>query len=932
MEQRLRLLLALGILALSILNKPQTVTGSQEILSHLALTSPNSHAVYINLGSYRPGNAVLRNFASIDLKQAAQNVALFCLQTEQFAHYFKDFGVIEEKTFSKLGNADNKDERLKEIKFIEKHKGQKYVTDKILKLRPALIGNAINKTIAVAGTEVDYSGVLKETVKHITAQLWSTTSAKFEATCNQYRERFQNFLKIVRNSYAVRTANRKSEQLNRGAQTNHLLTALRKYEEHLKEIPLSLRQLDNNYKQEHPTHFTDEQTKAGTELPPASDGSRNEAQIIPAGKLHAHQKITGAHFRHSLDYNEEDLYSSIQRNSKVNFAMPWEVSPCEFHPDVQTCEGYRKKRSVDKLKNWLDNNFRICPKPSHKVQHKRKKRFALLALGAFIASTMALATSFSTKLHDEKVLQYLVDQNEVKRELMDKIVLNQELMSNNTILLANKIDKQHTALLETIRSFKIESYQTSFNQAEMQLLITQMDLNSMITKYEQSYQYFRAQRVPIPLVSVDQLTAAYRIAQEKARENGQALYAIQPDALLTYKCLLVWLIGQPYMVLEIPMYDKLSQEFDLMHLTDQSVIRGNYSYQIDIPKRNVLVNKDRTLFRELSNAEVKMCEQMELSYVNCPSLPPIFYKDTINNCHIALLTGHFREEVMKICRIKMHPKDHDIIRRQQDKYDLFSQTPAVATKRCVDGEGVENINFGPGNTPTISLGPGCSLETAQLKTFNSRDIIMAQSITLKEVDLKIDSALAELGYRSAESFQRLNDKIKLVSAQEKIKSVPFDDIHQLLKEDRRQFEDFHHSQFFLHPYMPIIFAVAIMLGIAVIYCCLIRGPLKERKEMQGQLNENYSIIKDKTIRLAQQEKNNESFMALVGRKVSEIVANPHAPATKRNEEARKMISPTGQERNPRAMGNTKQSAELAQQVQEEAQNEADDLNRIYWSK
>ena len=102
--------------------------------------------------------------------------------------------------------------------------------------------------------------------------------------------------------------------------------------------------------------------------------------------------------------------------------------------------------------------------------------------------------------------------------------------------------------------------------------------------------------------------------------------------------------------------------------------------------------------------------------------------------------------------------------------------------------------------------------------------------------------------------------------------------------------------------------------------------------MQSQLDANYSIIKDKTIRLAQQEKNNESFMALIGRKVSEIVANPHAPATKRNEEARRMISPTGQERNPRAMGNTKQSAELAQQVQEETQNEADDLNRVYWSK
>ena len=102
--------------------------------------------------------------------------------------------------------------------------------------------------------------------------------------------------------------------------------------------------------------------------------------------------------------------------------------------------------------------------------------------------------------------------------------------------------------------------------------------------------------------------------------------------------------------------------------------------------------------------------------------------------------------------------------------------------------------------------------------------------------------------------------------------------------------------------------------------------------MKNQLNESYSIIKDKTIRLAQQEKDNKSFMALIGQKVSEVIANPHAPATKRNEEMRKMISPTGQERNPRAMGNTKQNAELVQQVQEEAQNEADDLNRIYWSK
>ena len=929
MERKIRPLLALGIFAWSIFNKPEAVTGSQEILSHLAVTSPNSHAVYINLGSYRPGNAVLRNFASIDLKQAAQNVALFCLQTEQFAHYFKNFKIIEETTFSKDGHSNKNDERFRELKFIKDHKGQKYVSDKILTGNAGLIGNAANKTAAVAAADIDYSGALKETLQHVTAQLWSTTSAKFEATCNQYRERFQSFLKIVRNSYAVRTANRgKGDQSSQGSQTNHLLTALRIYEDHLRDIPLSLRQLDNNYKQEHPTHFTDEQTKAAVEIPPGPN--RTESQITPAGKLHKHQKITGAHFRHSLDYNEEDLYSSIQRNSEVNFAMPWEVSPCEFHSGIQTCEGYRKKRSVDKLKTWLDNNFRICPKPSHKVQHKRKKRFALLALGAFIASTMALATSFSTKLHDEKVLQYLVDQNQVKRELMDKIVLNQALMSNNTVLLANKIDKQHTALLEVIRNFKLESYRTSFNQAEMQLLITQMDLNSMITKYEQSYQYFRAQRVPIPLVSVDQLTATYRMAQEKAKENGQVLYALQPDALLTYKCLLVWLIGQPYMVLEIPMYDKLSQEFDLMHLTDQSVIRGNYSYQIDLPKRNVLVNKDRTLFRELSNAEVKMCEQMELSYVNCPSLPPVFYKDTANNCHIALLTGHFREEVMKICRIKMHPKDHDIIRRQQDKYDLFSQTPAVATKRCIDGEGAENINFGPGNTPTITLGPGCSLETDQLKTFNSRDIIMAQSITLKEVDLKIDSALSELGYRSAESFQRLNDKIKLVSTQEKIKSVPFDDIHRLLKEDRRQFEDFHHSHFFLHPYVPIILAVAIMLSIAVIYCCKIRGPLKEGEEANDQLTKDYHIIKNRTAMLESRERQNESLMAMLGRKVSNVIANPHAPATRQNEETRKIMSPTGQERNPRAMGNTRQQALLAQQAQEEEQNESDDINATYY--
>ena len=931
MKHKARLLLLLDIFVWSIFNKPETVTGSQDILSHLAVNSPNSHAVYIKLGSYRPGNAVLRNFASIDLKQAAQNVALFCLQTEQFAHYFKDLKVIEETTFSTGDHSNKHDERFKELKFIKDHKGEKYVSDKIVTLDPVATNNAENKTSAVAAADIDYSGALKETLQHVTAQLWSTTSDKFKVTCNQYRERFQDFLKIVRNSYAVRTANRaKGEQSSQGSQTNHLLTALRKYEDHLRDVPLSLRQLDDNYKREHPTHFTDEQTRPATKTLANRQRDRTESPTVPAGKLHSHQKITGAHFRHSLDYNEEDLYNSIQRNSEVNFAMPWEVSPCEFHSGIQTCEGYRKKRSVDKLKNWLDNNFRICPKPSYKVQYKRKKRFAFLAIGAFIASTMALATSFSTKLHDEKVLKYLLDQNQVKRELMTKIVLNQALMSNNTVLLANKIDKQHTALLEVIRNFKLESHQTSFNQAEMQLLITQMDLDSMITKYEQSYQYFRAQRVPIPLVSVEQLTAAYRMAQEKAKENGQVLYALQPDALLTYKCLLVWLIGQPYMVLEIPMYDKLSQEFDLMHLTDQSVIRGNYSYQIDLPKRNVLVNKDRTLFRELSNAEVKMCEQMELSYVNCPSLPPVFYKDTANNCHIALLTGHFREEVMKICHIKMHPKDHDIIRRQQDKYDLFSQTHAVAIKRCIDGNGAENINFGPGNTPTITLGPGCSLETDQLKTFNSRDIIMAQSITRKEVDLKIDMALSELGYRSAESFQRLNDKIKLVSTQEKIKSVPFDDIHRLLKEDRRQFEDFHHAHFFLHPYVPIILAVVITLGIAIIYCCKIKRPLKERERMQNQLNEDYNIIKDKTTRLEGQERKNESLMVMLGRGVSNLMANPHAPATRQNEEMRKLMSPTGQERNPRAMGNTKQNATLAQQVREEEQNEADDINAIYY--
>ena len=119
MERKIRPLLALGIFAWSIFNKPEAVTGSQEILSHLAVTSPNSHAVYINLGSYRPGNAVLRNFASIDLKQAAQNVALFCLQTEQFAHYFKNFKIIEETTFSKDGHSNKNDERFRELKFIK---------------------------------------------------------------------------------------------------------------------------------------------------------------------------------------------------------------------------------------------------------------------------------------------------------------------------------------------------------------------------------------------------------------------------------------------------------------------------------------------------------------------------------------------------------------------------------------------------------------------------------------------------------------------------------------------------------------------------------------------------------------------------------------------------------------------------------------------
>ena len=868
------------------------VWASQDILQHLALSMPNNKAQYVRIGKFKPGNALLRNFAGIDLKQATQNVALYCYQTEQFSYHFKDARIVDnllEATKPRLGyDLAQQNARLEALNFIEKQMGSGHVKANIINHANFTAvtgsqGNYKEKKKAISNNGADIRHLLIEAIHKATSQLWSTTSQKFENTCREYKRRWQDFLHIVRNSYSV-----KVEEGKGGLQNNHFLTALRIYENHLRALPTNLKTMEDSYQHTHSTIF-------GNGYYP-TDSKR---------------ALTGTHFRKSLDYDEVSFFESIQQNSKVKLPTPWSFGPCEIYPSLRACtnNSKRKRRSVTQLSEWLDRQFNICP-ANENITHtnvslnKRKKRFALLAIGSVIASTIALATSFSNKIHDEQVLKYLVDQDEVKRKLLKKLVVTEEIMADNTKMLADKIDEQHTTLMSLIQGFELKTYQDTFRQAELQMLITQGDLENMISKYEQSYPYFRAQKVPIPLVSVSQLKKVYESAKKQASANGQMLYALQADALLTYKCMLVWLIGQPFLVLEIPLYDKQSQEFDLMRLSDQSIVHGNYSYQIDLPRRNVLINRDLTLFRELTDSEVKMCDQMELSYLNCPSLPPMFYKDTTNNCHISLLTDRINESIMKICNIKMHPKEHDILRRPDGKYELFSRTPTVANKRCANGENSENINFGP-ESKVIELDSGCSLETNFLKTFNSRDSIMSQSITTRAVDLRLDVMLSNLGYRNSKALQLLDDKLMQLSKQKSLKSVSFNEIHHLLNEDRKMKEDFQHPHFFIHPYLPIAIG-GFLLIIMIIGFCWGRKSIKKtraRYEPWAEIAESNAIrVRENENKILKNRSENERIGALT----REILQNPHAPRTQENKRLYDAIEgvPPGENRNPNAIGNT----------------------------
>ena len=893
------------------------VWASQDILQHLALSMPNNKAQYVRIGKFKPGNALLRNFAGIDLKQATQNVALYCYQTEQFSYHFKDARIIDqmlEDTKPSLGyDPTQQANRLEALNFIEKEMGSNHVKNNIINHNNFTAvtgsqGSYKDKKKAISTNGGDIRHLLIKAIHKATSQLWSTTSQKFENTCREYKRRWQDFLHIVRNSYSV-----KVEEGKGGLQNNHFLTALRIYENHLKALPMNLKTMEDTYQRTHTAVF-------GNGYYP-TDSKR---------------ALTGTHFRKSLDYDEVSFFESIQKNSKVKLPSPWSFSPCEIYPNLRACtpdNSQRKRRSVTQLSEWLDRQFNVCPVDENIIHanvslNRREKRFALLAIGAVIASTLALATSFSNKIHDEQVLKYLVNQDEVKRKLLKKLVVTEEIMADNTKMLADKMDEQHTTLMSLIQKFELKTYQDTFRQAELQMLMTQGDLENMISKYEQSYPYFRAQRIPIPLVSVSQLKKVYEKAEKEASANGQMLYALQADALLTYKCMLVWLIGQPFLVLEIPLYDKQSQEFDLMRLSDQSIVHGNYSYQIDLPRRNVLINRDLTLFRELSDSEVKMCDQMELSYLNCPSLPPIFYKDTTNNCHIALLTDRINESIMKICNIKMHPKEHDILRRPDEKYELFSRTPTVANKRCANGENFENINFGP-ESKVIELDPGCSLETNFLKTFNSRDSIMSQSITTKAIDLRLDVTLSNLGYKNSKAFQLLDDKLSQLSKQKRLKSVPFSEIHHLLNEDRKMREDFQHPHFFIHPYLPIVIGGFLFI-IIVIGLCWGRKSIKKtrtRYEPWKKIAEkNAAIIKQNSDKIKKNKSENERIGALT----REILQNPHAPRTQENKVLYDAIEgvPPGESRNPNTMGNSYNKTKFIRKISKKAaEKKADEDKR-----
>lgn len=252
----------------------------------------------------------------------------------------------------------------------------------------------------------------------------------------------------------------------------------------------------------------------------------------------------------------------------------------------------------------------------------------------------------------------------------------------------------------------------------------------------------------------------------------------------------------------------------------------------------------------------------------------------------------------------MHPKEHDILRRPDGKYELFSRTPTVANKRCANGENSENINFGP-ESKVIELDSGCSLETNFLKTFNSRDSIMSQSITTKAVDLRLDVMLSNLGYKNSKAFQLLDDKLMQLSKQKSLKSVSFNEIHHLLNEDKRIKEDFQHPHFFIHPYLPIAIG-GFLLIIMIISLCWGRKSIKKtraRYEPWAKIAKANAIsVRDNANKILKNKSENERIGALT----REILQNPHAPRTQENKHLYDAIEgvPPGENRNPNAIGNT----------------------------
>ena len=331
------------MLHLTALTLISNVWASQDILQHLALSMPNNRAQYVRIGKFKPGNALLRNFAGIDLKQATQNVALYCYQTEQFSYHFKDARIIDnllEATKPRLGyGLAQQNARLEALNFIEKQMGSGHVKTNIINHANFTAvtgsqGNYKEKKKAISNNGADIRHLLIEAIHKSTSHLWSTTSQKFGNTCREYKRRWQDFLHIVRNSYSV-----KVEEGKGGLQNNHFLTALRIYENHLRALPTNLKTMEDSYQDTHSTIF-------GNGYYP-TDSKR---------------ALTGTHFRKSLDYDEVSFFKSIQQNSKVKLPTPWSFSPCEIYPSLRACtnNSKRKRRSVAQMSEWLDRQFNIC--------------------------------------------------------------------------------------------------------------------------------------------------------------------------------------------------------------------------------------------------------------------------------------------------------------------------------------------------------------------------------------------------------------------------------------------------------------------------------------------------------------------------------------------------------------------------------------------